>query len=176
MRAWSLIPVLPLLLIAGCDDGAPATNNSAASAPAGIAPGQWELAGEVTTFTTKDDGPTPAINTPVGTRATQSVCVGAGDRLPVDFFSGGNLVCTYGNYYLRGGRINAALNCTRAGLPGSVPISIDGTFADGTASFTRGLRTVLPGNGDVEITTRVTARRTGDCAPGAAAAPAGNAQ
>jgi hypothetical protein len=162
MRALVLVP---LLVVAACGDG-PAQNKSAegerAAAPQ---PGQWELVSEVTGFEKADRGP-PRINTPTGTRTTQNLCVGAGAQLPTAFFSGDNFDCSYGTYYVRGGRINLTLNCRRAGLAGPIPMTINGTFEAGRAEFTRNLRTILSGEGDVTIDARVTARRTGDCAAG----------
>lgn len=154
---------LPLLLLSACGSGA-AEKNEAAPAPARIADGQWELTSEVTAFRTVDDG-APRIDAPVGTRATASVCV-AGDRPPPEFFAGDDYDCSFGDYYVRGGRINVTLNCTREGLSGQIPMTIDGRFTGDTAEFTRDIRTVLSSDGDVEVTASVTGRRTGDCAVG----------
>lgn len=163
---------LPLLLLSACGSGG-AEKNETAPAAARIAAGQWELASEVTAFRTVDAG-APKIDAPVGTRATASLCV-AGDRPPPELFAGEGYDCSYGDYYVRNGRINVTLNCTREGLSGQIPMTIDGRFADGTTEFTRSIRTALASDGDVEVTARVTGRRTGDCtaAPGGDNAAAG---
>lgn len=155
-----VIALLPLLFVAACSGGE-APKNETAAAPARIAEGQWELASEVTAFRVVDNG-TAAINTPVGTRATQSICV-SGDRAPAEFFSGDGFDCSTGAYYARNGRINVTLSCTRDGLSGQIPIGANGTFTADSAEFERSVRTVLAGDGDVELTARVTGRRTGDC-------------
>ena len=166
------LALLALLTVTGCGDDSP-QNKAAAAGPTAIAPGQWELTSEVTRFTQADHG-APRINTPVGTRTTANICVGAGAQQPTAFYSGDNFNCTYGTYYARNGMINLTLQCTRPGLTGQIPMTIDGTFQGSTIDYHRNLRTVLTTDGDVEIDTHVTGRRTGDCTPAAtpAAAPA----
>ena len=70
MRVLALIP---LMFVAACGGAAP--ENKAGPTAAAPAPGQWELTAEVTRFTKADQG-APLINTPVGTRTTENVCVG----------------------------------------------------------------------------------------------------
>jgi hypothetical protein len=157
------LALIPLLSLAACGGGEAEQNKTAAVA-ARPAAGQWELTSEVTAFRTTDSG-APKINTPVGTRATESVCVGAGQQVPTAAFSGENYRCNYDNYYVRNGRINVTMQCARDDLEGAVPMTADGTFEENSFEYNRNLRTVLTTDGDVEITTRVTARRTGECAP-----------
>lgn len=159
MRSLASIAVL---LLAAC--GETPAENKAAPAAAAPAPGQWELIGEVTRFTKADQG-APRINTPVGTRTTENVCVGPGDQLPTAMFAGAGFTCTYPNYYVRGGRVNVTLHCRREGLSGDIPMTVNGSFQADSIEYTRNLRTSLVSDGDVEINTRVTGRRTGDCTP-----------
>lgn len=162
MRA--LILTALVWVLAGCGE-APAEKKTERAAA--IEPGQWELASEVTGFRQTDRG-RPSINTPVATRTTASVCVGAGSELPTAFFAGEGYRCAYGtgSYYVHGGRINLTMTCSREGLTGNIAMSVEGTFQSGSAEFRRNLRTILVSEGDVEIDSRVTARRTGDCTPG----------
>ena len=173
MRAIACM--LPLLLVTACGGGE-AEADEAAPAATTITAGQWELTSEVSNFRTVDEG-RPKIDTPVGTRATESVCVGEGTRPPTAFFAGEGYACEYGAYYVRNGRINVTLACTREGLSGSIPISAEGRITAEGVEFTRTVRTALVSDGDVEITASVNGRRTGDCTPeaddGNAAAPAG---
>ncbi len=161
MRA---IAFIPLLCLAACGGGESQKNEAAPAAASNIAAGQWELATEVTAFRAADAG-APKINTPVGTRATESVCIGEG-RPPAAFFAGDGYACTDGAYYVRNGRLNVTMACTRAGLDGSIEIMADGTFGADSTEFSRTTRTMLTSDGDAEITTRVTGRRTGACTPG----------
>jgi hypothetical protein len=163
MRALAL---LPLLLVASCGGG-PAENKAAPAAEAPM-PGQWILASQVTRFRNADQG-APKIATPVGTRATQNLCVAPGARLPTELFSGEGFTCTYGTYYARAGRVNLTLNCRREGLSGEIPMTVDGTFTADSITLHRNLRTILSSEGDVEIDADITGHRTGACTP----APAG---
>ena len=153
---------IPLLLAAGC--GESASEPAKAARLASLESGQWELTSEVTSLASQDDGE-PAIATPVGTRATESVCVGGSGRVPTELFSGAGYDCSYDNYYLRNGRINTLLSCTRDGLQGNIAMTIDGSFETGQFSYTRNVRTILATDGDVLVGQRVTGRRSGDCTP-----------
>jgi hypothetical protein len=164
---------MTLLLVAGCGDGA-AEQNVAATKASSLTPGQWELTSEVTAFQTVDQG-APKIEAPVGTRATEQVCVGGG-RPPAALFAGEGYRCNFDNYYLRNGRINVTMQCAREDLSGTIPITVDGSFEAESLEYVRELRTVLATDGDVQITARVTGRRTGDCAPEAEGGNASNGQ
>jgi hypothetical protein len=161
MRALALIP---FVLVAGC--GETPAENKAEAVPAAFAPGQWELAAEVTGFRRADQG-SPKIDTPVGTRTTASLCVGADRQIQTAFFAGEGYRCTYGTYYVRNGRVNLTLGCTREGLPGNITMAAEGTYQADSVEFRRNMRTILVSDGDVEIDSRVTGRRTGDCTPAA---------
>jgi hypothetical protein len=170
MRALALIPIV---FVAACGE-APAENEAAAVAAA-FAPGQWELASEVTGFRNTGQG-RPAIDTPVGTRATASLCVGAGHEIQTAFFAGEGYRCSYGTYYVRNGRVNVTLACSREGLAGGITMSGEGTFQADSVEFRRNLRTSMAGGGDVTIDSRVTGRRTGDCTADSDQGPGHNKQ
>ena len=166
-----------LLVVAACGGGGGAEQNKAAATKAAsLAAGQWELTSEVTAFRTIDQG-RPKIDTPVGTRATETVCVGAG-RPPSELFSGNGYDCRYDSYYGRNGRVNATMICSREGLVGAIPMTADGEFGADTLEYTRNAQTSFAGDGDVQLAARVTGRRTGECTPEAAGdnRSAGNAQ
>jgi hypothetical protein len=158
MRIMACIPLL--VVVAACGE---AEQEVAAPKASSLTPGQWELASEVTAFRAVDQGE-PKIDTPVGTRATELVCVGDG-QAPSALFSGEGYQCRTDNFYLRGGRINVTMQCTREGLSGSIPITVDGNFEAESLEYNREMRTVLATDGDVQITARVTGRRTGECPP-----------
>jgi hypothetical protein len=161
MRALALIP---FLFVAGC--GEAPTENRAAPAAAALAPGQWELAAEVTSFRKAGAGNAGA-DTPVGTRATQSLCVAAGHELQTAFFAGDGYRCSYGIYYVRNGRVNLTLRCTREGLDGTITMAAEGTFQADSVEFRRNSNTSLTAGGTVAAEARVTGRRTGACTPDA---------
>ena len=163
MRWIACTSVLIVVAACGAEDGA---KNKAATKAASIAAGQWELTSQVTAFNKADQG-TPQIDTPVGTRATESVCAGEG-RPPAELFAGSDYDCRYDSYYARNGRMNVTMMCRREGLSGNIAMTADGRFEADSIEYTRDVRTSLSGDGDVQITSNVTARRTGDCTPGAA--------
>jgi hypothetical protein len=170
MRA---LAVIPIILAASC--GETPAENKAQPAAAQLPAGQWELSSEVTSFA-KADTEAPRINTPVGTRTTNSVCVAEGHQVPSAFFAGEGYRCTYGNYYARNGRVNVTLTCHRDGLAGDIMMSADGTYQGDGVEFRRNIRTNLTTEGDSVIDARVTGRRTGDCPAGAATPEGSNAQ
>lgn len=170
MRA---LAVIPFILVASC--GEAPVENKAQPAAAQLPAGQWELTSEVTALT-KADTEAPRINTPAGTRATNSVCAAEGHEVPTAFFAGEGYSCTYGTYYARNGRVNVTLSCRRDGLAGPITMTAEGTYQGDTVEFTRNLRTNLTTQGDAVIDARVTGRRTGQCTPQAAAEEGHNAQ
>lgn len=168
MRSLILVPMLAL---AACDAGEAVQNNGAETArAAAISPGQWTLQTEVTAFTQTDrtESRRPVIDTPVGTRATETVCVESSAPSPAMFGGEGN-DCGAENPYVRNGRISVQLLCSRRGLTGNILVGVDGTFTGDTVTFDRDVRTAVVGGGDVAMTVHVTGQRTGDCAPQAGA-------
>lgn len=159
--------------VAAC--GGETEQNVAAPKADHLSAGLWELTSEVTAFQTVDQGE-PKIDTPVGTQATEQVCVGGEGRPPSALFTGEGYRCNFDNYYLRSGTINVTLQCAREGLDGMIPISAAGNFEADSLEYSRQVRTVLSGDGDVQITQRVTGRRAGDCPPDAAGDNQANAQ
>src|SRR5436190_5119121 len=117
MRALAL---LPLLFVASCGGGAAENKATVVAAPS---PGQWELTSQVTRFRKADQG-TSSIDTPIGTRATQSLCVAAGGQLPTEMFSGDGFTCGYSTYYVRNGHASVTVNCHREGLTGDIPMTV----------------------------------------------------
>jgi hypothetical protein len=167
MRILFLVPIVAL---AACGGGE--TKNQGKAKAQSLEPGQYEVTAEVTQFRAADEG-TPKIDTPVGTRTTRSVCVPAGGTLPPDLFADEGFACeSAGSSYARGGTMNLQTRCTREGLSGSTSYSVNGTFEAQSFEAERQLSTLLNGDGDVVVTSRVQGRRTGECTPGAA--PAGN--
>jgi hypothetical protein len=65
--------------------------------------------------------------------------------------------------YLSGGNLNASFACTRKGVSGRVGLTVNGSFTADSIEAEQSLSTSLPGEGDVDIVAKLTARRTGDC-------------
>ena len=155
-----------LAILAGCG-GAEQQNKAAAVEIGSIAPGQYEVTREVTAFRAMDRAPTPQINTPAGTRSTESICVAAGNEPNGELFAGSGSRCTYENHYLRRGRLNSSLVCRRDGLNGELRMTAYGTVAAEGFDVHVDTTTYLSGDGDAAFTTRTVGRRTGDCQPAA---------
>lgn len=163
-----ILALVPLAMLAACGGGAEQQNKAAADVTA-IAPGQYEVTREVTAFRATDRAAAPQINTPAGTRSSESICVGAGDQPPAELFAGTGSECTYGNHYLRRGRINSSLTCQREGLNGQIRMTAYGTVTADGFQVDVDTTTYFTGEGDAVFTTRTTGRRTGDCQPAPAA-------
>lgn len=165
--------LIPLLVLTACDGGGAAPKTETKAAATSLEPGLWQVETEVASFRSTDNAQ-PALDMPVGARATESVCVGAGDRPPPELFAGPGYDCTYGNYYMRAGRINVSLQCRHEDLAGTVSMTVNGTLQDGSFTAERDITTFLSGDGDFQSTVRLNGRRSGDCPP--AGTEAGNAQ
>lgn len=163
MRALALVP---LLLATACSGGGEAPKEEAEAAATQLDAGQWELSTEVTQFAKSDQGQ-PKIDAPVGTKETRSVCIGQADAKKPQpaIFGGEKDECSYGDFYMSGGRLSATVNCNRPGLSGNVATRADLDFKakalDGTLSTT----TYLTTDGDVRITRKLTGRHVGQCTP-----------
>ncbi len=163
MRFIALAPLL--VVVAACSEGAAPTKQEA-EAPAAeqLSAGQWEMTTEVTRLTQRDKG-APAINMPEGSRSTTSSCVAEADvkkPQPALFAQEGS-ECSYRDIYMRGGRLNATLACSRAGLGGTIATNVNGSFTATTFDGDATTETSLSGEGDVRIDAKLTGRRIGDC-------------
>jgi hypothetical protein len=160
----------PLLVIAACSDGAaPTKQDSDAPAAEQLSAGQWEMTSEVTKLTQRDKG-TPAIKAPQGSKSTSSSCVAEADvkKPQPALFAPEGSECSYRDLYMSGGRLNATLACSRAGLGGTINTNVNGSFTATTFEGNATSETSLSGDGDVRIDAKLTGRRTGECS----AAPA----
>jgi hypothetical protein len=158
--------VIAALFAAGCSGGeeAPAPKQEKAAAAAAMSAGQWTTASEVTRFSQADKG-APRINTPVGTKASGGACLGAGDAKKPNpaLFVGDGYDCTYRDSYMSAGTISANLECKRAGLSGLVMVNVSGSYTADTFDAEVATITHLATDGDVQIGTKVTGRRSGEC-------------
>jgi hypothetical protein len=132
--------------------------------------GQWEVAFETTAFRSTD-GKTPILTAAVGDKETAAACIAAGSESKPDpaLFTGAGYDCSYMTSYIKEGRVNAQLKCTREGANGSINMSASGTSTADTFEGTVDTTSFLHGDGDFTMTRKVTARRT---APACQAAPA----
>jgi hypothetical protein len=157
MRSWMLVS---LCLVGACS-GAAEEKKAEGPVAAALAAGQWQADFETTAFRSTD-GKTPLVTAKVGDKASAAACVEAGaEQKPAPaLFVGEGYDCTYGTSYIRGGRVNTQLTCTHAGK-GPIGFSVSGTSTADSFEGTAETVSYLPGEGDFQMTRKVTARRTG---------------
>jgi hypothetical protein len=159
------IAVAPLLVLAACSEGAAPTKQEAEAPRAEqLSAGQWEMTTEVTKLTQRDKG-APAIKAPEGSKSTSSSCVAEADvkKPQPALFASEGAECSYRDFYMSGGRFNATLGCSRAGLGGTLATIVNGSFTATTFEGNATTETTFSGEGDVRIDAKLTGRRTGDC-------------
>ena len=158
MRAFLIAAVVTL---GACSGGEAEQNNTIAAAEA-LAPGQWETVMEVVRVDKADEAE-PALKLAAGDKVTTSSCVAAGDPPAVLFAGIEEAECQYQSNYMKRGRINVGLSCTKPGLSGTVGVNTEGDFEAESFEANATLRTMLTTAGDSIVTARLTGRRTGDC-------------
>ena len=154
------LTILAACSLAACSGGGDEKKVEAAAAT--MEAGQWETAFEVRSIRSTDKTE-PALKAVAGDKETGSACIAAGSEAtpPPALFAGPGYECTYKNSYIRGGRINAALTCTRAGLSGEIIMSVDGTYTGTSFEGTVSTSTYLVSNGDFASTRKISGRKIG---------------
>lgn len=164
MRTLTLVP---LLVLAACSDNAGADQkaaDAAAKANLTLAAGQWETTAKYDNVTVVE-GTEPAIKAAVGEAATASACVGEaeGKKPQPALFAAAGDTCTYQNFYMARGRINADMRCRRDGAEGDIMVMVQGTYDTDSFDLTTDTRTILAGAGDIHATGTLTGRHAGQC-------------
>jgi hypothetical protein len=116
------------LAAAGCGGGG---EEKKEGPPALLPAGTWQVSSEVSSIraTERRAGAVPAVSTKVGDKENATVCVDKpAKEPPAALFAGSGETCTYKNAYIKEGTINAALDCRREDLPGSILINVQGTY------------------------------------------------
>jgi hypothetical protein len=157
------------LLLAGCGGEEAPVQNTAAAAPAKLTPGRYEMTATVASFRSTD-GKTPVVSAKQGDKISTSGCVGADGAPPAELFAAKGDQCTVQNPYVRNGRMNLTLDCTRTGTPGKIMAEVNGSFTADGLSGTASTTSFIQGPGDYELRTDIAGRRVGECSAGAPAA------
>ncbi len=166
MKGWMLtLALVPTLAACGGEEPANTTQQAAS-----LTPGQWEVAAETVSTEITEAGGEPVIATKAGERTVAQVCVGTDARVPAALFANAGDQCEFADYWVRNGRINNTVRCTREGPEGTISHIAQGTFQAESFEATRATTTAMAGPGDVRIESRLTGRRTGAC-PAQPAAP-----
>ena len=163
------------LLAAGC--GAGGGDEKKADAPPALLPaGTWTVTSEVTGFRSLDKNP-PALKAKVGDKETATICAPkAAPEPPAALFAGTGYQCAYKSAFIKDGLLNATLDCRRAGIEGSILMTVQGSYTakgfDGTADTTA----YLPGPGDFGMNRKISGTvKPGACTPSPAGGGGGNA-
>lgn len=159
-----VILILAGLGLAGCD-GAPAPV-SEENAPKGKAEllesGLYELTITVDKLASAD-GSEPATKRSAGEEVMRRVCVASEGISSPALYAEDEDDCTLHNPYVRPGRVQADLRCTRPGVSGQVNLSGNGTYE--SESFEMDVRTLtaLAGSGDYAMSRTIKGSRVGEC-------------
>ena len=183
-----LIAALPLLILAACNQqstadsaaktGEVSLTNAApsevakqarAAGPAHFAPGEWETMVEVTDMDMGMPGMTPQMRDQMlkslkSTRAAVKTCMTPEQaaRPEASVLTGKtDSHCTYQNYDMANGRIDATLVCS--GPQGKMTQVIGGTFTDTSFALSAAMESSGGPGGGMKMKSRTTGRRIGDC-------------
>jgi hypothetical protein len=139
--------------------------------PDAFAAGTWQVASEVTAMRSTDKT-TPAVKAAVGDKENASVCVEKASQQPAPaLFSGNGYECTYKSSYIKGGTLNAQLECRRDGVKGLIMMSVSGSYSAKDFSANVDTTTYLTQAGGYQMSRKVHGTVTpGACTP----APAGD--
>ncbi len=172
-----MLLIVPLCLAAAACSGGDDTDNQAAAAPETMPAGTWQAAFEVTRFDSADKS-TPALKAKSGDKEQDSTCIPASrsaEAVP-ELFAGTGYSCTYQTSYIKGGTINASLQCTRPELKGLINMTVEGSYDAKSFEATVKSSSYLSGPGNFTMTRKVKGKLTpGACQPAPAADASGNA-
>jgi len=154
-----LAAIAAVTLLTGCGSEAPKPAEPAAAKT--LTPGEYEVTGEVTKLASTDKT-TPATATKLGDKTVTRGCVAdTGSIDPAMFIDAGDN-CSAQSSYVRSGRLSVQYQCTRPGK-GNVYPAADGNFsAEGFDAIVT-VGTAFTGDGDYNLTRRLTAKRVGNC-------------
>lgn len=155
-----------LAMLGGCgsEEPAPAAPEKALA----LSPGEYEISSEVTKLASADQS-TPATSLKMGETSVTRACVAADGTLDPAMFVDEGDNCSAQSSYVKSGRLSIQYQCTRPGK-GNVYPAADGNFtADGFEAIVT-VGTAFSGDGDYNLTRKLTAKRVGDCPAGGATA------
>lgn len=153
-------------LLAGCGEEAPVKNDTEAEV-ASISPGQYQADWKVASLRIIDKNKTAATNLKQDATGTTTACVAEGGSIDPALFAEDGDTCKAANPYMRNGRLQMDLTCTRKGQSGQVRQSVSGTFTADTIDAEVSTTTYLSGYGDYAMSRTFTAKRLGECPPAA---------
>lgn len=175
MTRW-ILASLPLLALAACNKAPdePKTVEQATAemkdSAVKMLPGKWQTTVEIVKFDIPG-APPEAKQMMQGAMAANTVeaCVTQAevDKGPNDFFKNmqdGN--CSFSRFNVAGGTVDAAMSCTGSKMGGEVNATMNGVMTPESSAVK--VNSVITGSqmpgGKIEMETKVTSKRVGDCA------------
>lgn len=111
------------------------------------------------------DGTDPVATLAQGDNVTTQVCVGEEGIANVALYREAEDECTAQRPYIRPGRMQVEMRCSREEAPGQINLRADGTYTEDSFEADVRTTTFLSGNGDYAMGRTITGRRVGDCPP-----------
>ena len=158
-------------LLAGCSNETAPAAAPVAETAATLAGGEYEVATKVEDLRSTDHT-TPATKaklTAAGAApAVHRACVAEDGSIAPEMFAEAGDSCKVENSYVRSGKINLQLTCSRSSSPGQVLQSVAGDFSAEGFTATVNTGTYFAGAGDYAMRRSMTAKRVGNCPAGGA--------
>ena len=155
-----MLAAVPLLLTA-CGGAEAPKEEAKAKPPTAMPMGEWEVTATVARLQSIDKT-TPAVAKKEGDTWTRKACLTKPEDLS-KLLLPENETCTSNTSYARQGRINSSFTCRTPGKGDHTP-TIAGLYTADTMEAEVSTATTYSGDGDYQMTEKVTGKRLGDCA------------
>ena len=156
------------LALAACGEKAAAPAGETAASLSG---GLYEMSAEVTELAATGKA-APATKLKLGEKLVTRACVAADGKPAPELLAEEGDKCQFKESYVRNGRMNGQLSCTRKGIDGNIAPIFDGTFKADSFEGEIATATHLYKGGDFVMVRKVSGKRVGGCPPEAAKEPA----
>ncbi|HEX8401948.1 MAG TPA: DUF3617 domain-containing protein [Allosphingosinicella sp.] len=169
-----LILAAALLAHTGCNKKEPKGDMTAAQVAEEledmkIEPGQWEATNEITQVSAPNM-PGDVLGQMVGRKTTVSNCITPEQaaKPSANFLAAqASNECTYQDWTMDGGRMSGRMTCKGGQMPGTVAMTMSGSYAPTAYDLDMVMKTGgLPGGLSMEVKAKTTGRRTGECTVG----------
>lgn len=157
MRPYLIVTSAFALAACGQEAAAPPAK---VAAPARLPAGQYEVTATVESLASTDKTPVPTF-AKAGDTATAQGCVGEDGVPKAELLAAPGDACAVKEPYIRGGRMNLTLDCTRPGQ-GKVMATVDGKYTAEGFTGTLIATTAFVGSGDYRLVEKLTARKVAD--------------
>lgn len=161
MRVATIFTAAAAAVVASCSDG-PTQQQAEAQQQAALTAGMYEASWTVTELRSTDKTD-PATEQTVGATGSTKACVRPGPVIDPALFAEDKDECSPTTSYVRAGRINLQMQCTRPDEAGPVMQTLTATSTADSFEGEISTSTYLTGFGDYSMVRSVKGRRLGDC-------------